>query len=484
MKKIKDLIKDLDYKVIKELDLDSSIKKICVDSRKVDLGSLFICISGENHDGHNFAAQVIDKGTVALVVERKLDLDIGQILVEDTKKAVSSIASKFYDNPSESMKVIGITGTNGKTTSTYILKHIFNELNIKTGLIGTIGVDDGEVFHSASLTTPQPLQIHKYFHKMKANKCKNVVMEVSSHSLALSRVDDVKFDIAALTNISQDHLDYHKNMEEYIKAKTKLFKLVKDFAIINTDDAQSKKFIKATDAKILLYSCQMVVSDGLYAIINKANDQGTEFTLYYEGNAYPAQTKLIGKFNIYNILLAVGVALKCGLNITDVIKAVSSFRSVPGRFERVDGIDEFSVIVDYAHTPDALENVLKSAKALTEKKLIVVFGCGGDRDKTKRPLMGNIAAAYGDLVIVTSDNPRTELPQAIIDDIIRDIKSKSYVKIEIDRKEAIKKAIRAASFGDVILIAGKGHETYQIIGKEKFDFDDRVVSKTIYNEVK
>jgi len=309
-------------------------------------------------------------------------------------------------------------------------------------------------------------------------------MEVSSHALALSRVDDVDFNISAITNISQDHLDYHKSMDNYVKAKTKLFKMTNNWAIINYDDMEKDKFINATNSKTLFYSCQKSLQDGLYAIINKANDQGTKFTLYFEKKSYEIDTKLIGRFNVYNILLAIGVTLKSGLKIEDIIKAVNSFDSVPGRFEKVEGIEDFSVIVDYAHTPDALENVLKSAKALATNKLIVVFGCGGDRDRTKRPLMGNIAAKYGDLVIVTSDNPRTESPETIIEEIIKDIKGKIYVKIEIDRKEAIKKAIEAASVGDVVLIAGKGHETYQIIGKEKHDFDDRVVSKRIYNEVK
>jgi UDP-N-acetylmuramoyl-L-alanyl-D-glutamate--2,6-diaminopimelate ligase len=273
-------------------------------------------------------------------------------------------------------------------------------------------------------------------------------------------------------------------MDDYVKAKTKLFKMTNNWAIINYDDMEKDKFINATNSKILFYSCQKSLQDGLYAIINKANDQGTKFTLYFENKSYEIDTKLIGRFNVYNILLAIGVTLKSGLKIEDIIKAVNSFDSVPGRFEKVEGIEGFSVIVDYAHTPDALENVLKSAKALASNKLIVVFGCGGDRDRTKRPLMGNIAAKYGDLVIVTSDNPRTESPETIIEEIIKDIKGKIYVKIEIDRKEAIKKAIETASVGDVVLIAGKGHETYQIIGKEKHDFDDRVVSKRIYNEVK
>jgi UDP-N-acetylmuramoyl-L-alanyl-D-glutamate--2,6-diaminopimelate ligase len=484
MKTIKELIKNLNYQLVNDLDLNLSIKEVCVDSRKVTSNSLFICIKGESSDGHEFAHQAIENGALALVVQNELDIDIGQILVKDTKSAISKIAANYYGNPSKELNVIGITGTNGKTTSTYIIKHIFDSIGKKTGIIGTIGVYDGDKVYEASLTTPQPLEIQEYFYNMKNNKCDNVVMEVSSHALALSRVDDVDFNISAITNISQDHLDYHKSMDDYVKAKTKLFKMTNNWAIINYDDMEKDKFINATNSKILFYSCQKSLQDGLYAIINKANDQGTKFTLYFENKSYEIDTKLIGRFNVYNILLAIGVTLKSGLKIEDIIKAVNSFDSVPGRFEKVEGIEGFSVIVDYAHTPDALENVLKSAKALATNKLIVVFGCGGDRDRTKRPLMGNIAAKYGDLVIVTSDNPRTESPETIIEEIIKDIKGKIYVKIEIDRKEAIKKAIETASVGDVVLIAGKGHETYQIIGKEKHDFDDRVVSKRIYNEVK
>ncbi|MFP4456164.1 MAG: UDP-N-acetylmuramoyl-L-alanyl-D-glutamate--2,6-diaminopimelate ligase [Clostridia bacterium] len=484
MKKIKELLSGLNYEVINEVNYESNIHNIYVDSREVTNNSMFICITGEHHDGHNYASQAVKNGAVVLVVEKEVDIDVSQILVKNTKKAISKIAANYYNNPSKQMNVIGITGTNGKTTTTYIIKHIFDFVGQRAGLIGTIGVNDGEQTITASLTTPQPLEIHKYFYKMYKNTCKHVVMEVSSHALALSRVDDVDFNIVALTNISQDHLDYHKNMEEYIKAKTKLFKMANSWAIINHDEIEHKKFAKNTDVDILYYSCKKAINDGLYAIINRASGEGTDFTVFYENNTYNIKTDLVGKFNVYNILLAIGIALKSDIEMIDIVNAVNSFKSVPGRFEKVNGINKFSVIVDYAHTPDALENVLKSAKSLTKNNLIVVFGCGGDRDKTKRPIMGKIAAQYGDFVIVTSDNPRTEDPKIIIEEIIRDIRDETYVKIEVDRKEAIKNAVMTANDGDIIIIAGKGHETYQIIGNTKYDFDDRLVAKNIYGEVK
>ncbi len=484
MKKIRELISGLSYKILNESNLDSEISNIYVDSREVTEESMFVCISGEHQDGHDYAKQAVEKGAVVIIVERKINLDVTQILVSDSKVAISRIAANYYNHPSNQMNVIGITGTNGKTTTTYILKYIFDFVGECAGLIGTIGVNDGKKAISASLTTPQPLEIHKYFNNMLQNNCKHIVMEVSSHALALSRVDNVNFNIVGLTNISQDHLDYHKNMEDYIKAKAKLFKMADNWAIINYDEIEHKKFVDNTSTKILYYSCKKVIRDGLYAIINKANDEGTEFTVYDQGNAHHIKTELIGKFNVYNILLAIGIALKSDIDIEDIVKAVNNFKSVPGRFERVAGIENFSVVVDYAHTPDALKNVLKSAKSLTKERLIVVFGCGGDRDKTKRPLMGKIAAQYGDIVIITSDNPRTEDPKIIIEEIIRDIRDETYVKIEVDRKEAIRRAMKKANNGDLILIAGKGHETYQIKGSKKYDFDDRVVAKNIYNEVK
>lgn len=485
MKTIKKLVDGLDYNIVNNLDLERKINLVAVDSRKAKKHSMFVCIKGDHYDGHDFAEQAVLLGATVVVVEKEIEnLKASQILVKNTKLAISKIAANFYGNPSRKMNVIGITGTNGKTTTSYIVKHIFEQVSQKCGLIGTIGVFDGISFLDTSLTTPQPLEVHKYFSQMLANNCQHAVMEVSSHSLSLHRVDDVFFDIAALTNISQDHLDYHGNMNEYINTKIKLFEKNISWAIINYDDKEHEKFIKSTKANVSGYSCLTSLSNGLYAVINRVTDKGMKFAVYYKNKPYIIETDMIGRFNVYNILLAMEIALKSQIDIESIVSAVNSFKSVPGRFEKVQGVEDISIIVDYAHTPDALENVLKTAKSLAEQRLIVVFGCGGDRDKTKRSIMGEIASIYGDVIIITSDNPRTEDPQIIINDIIKGIKNKKCVKIEISREKAIRKAIEIAAKSDIILIAGKGHETYQIIGTDKHDFDDRIVAKKIYDEVK
>ncbi len=482
--KLKDILNEI--KITKKANYkpELEIKSIHVDSREVQEGGLFVCIIGENNDGHEFALDVVKKGVYAVITSKELDLGVSQIVVENTSEAVSKIAANFYDNPTKKLNVIGITGTNGKTTSTFIVKHILDEVGEKCGLIGTIGVDTGNKFYPAVLTTPQAVDLQKHFAEMVSNGCKHVVMEVSSHALDLRRVDNIDFDIAAITNISQDHLDYHKDMGSYIKAKAKLFEMANKTSIINFDDKYKGAFIDASINRPFLYSCSSSVDNGLYAIIQRSHALGMEFDVYYNKVKYPVSTKLIGKFNAYNILLALSIVINCGVDISKAINVIESFNAVDGRFERVQGIKDFTVIVDYAHTPDALENVLRAARSITKNRLITVFGCGGDRDSTKRPLMGQISQQLSDYVIITSDNPRTEDPKRIIDDILEGVKTNNCVKIIIDRENAIKEAIIIANVGDVILIAGKGHETYQIIGKDKIDFDDRKIALKIYDEVR
>jgi UDP-N-acetylmuramoyl-L-alanyl-D-glutamate--2,6-diaminopimelate ligase len=457
------------------------------DNRRVNTGSLFICIKGYTVDGHDFAASAVKNGASAVLAERELPLNVPVIVVKDTMRAMAVLSDAFYGQPSKKLHMIGITGTNGKTTTSLIIEQIFKDAGQKTGLIGTMYTKIGDQVFEVKNTTPESLTLQKTLKKMVDEQVNTAVMEVSSHALVYGRVHGTDYNVAVFTNLTQDHLDYHKTMEEYRKAKGLLFSQLGNafnhenpkYAVLNADDPASEEYAMITSAHILTYG-----------IDNHADLQATNITMTASGTSFElvsplgirkVNIQLIGKFSIYNVLASIGAGLVSGLPLEDVIASVESVKGVSGRFEVVDAGQDFSVIVDYAHTPDSLENVLKTVQQFAKKRVFCVVGCGGDRDRTKRPLMAKIACDYATDAIFTSDNPRSEDPDQIIKDMEDGVKGEVYTAI-IDRKEAIRHAVSNASAGDVILIAGKGHETYQQIGDRTFDFDDRIVAREAIEE--
>lgn len=476
------LLKKINYQLIKG-DLGLEVNSIQYDSRKVKEGDLFVCIEGFNSDGHKYADKAVANGAKAVVCTKELSKDLVAtiIKVDDSRKALAAIAAEFYGNPAETLKVIGITGTNGKTTSSYMIRSILESAGYKTGLIGTIANYIGNEKLKTERTTPESLELHALFNQMVKQNVNYAIMEVSSHSLSLDRVYGIEFSQSIFTNLTQDHLDFHKTFENYFQAKLILFKNSKD-SIINKDDIYGQRIINELNKKNIL-SFSTEASGDLVAknIIN--HSRGAEFDLIYKGESIHIKLSIPGKYNVYNALGSAGVCIKEGISL-DKIKDGLENVVVPGRCEIVSkGYDvDFDIIIDYAHTPDGLENILSTAREFTKENLICVFGCGGDRDKTKRPLMGEIASRLSDFSIVTSDNPRTEEPMGIIEDILAGIHNDNYSVIE-NRKEAIKGAIKIAKAGDVIVIAGKGHEDYQILKDEVIHFDEREVVAEIMKEL-
>lgn len=466
------------------------IQDIVQDNRKVLPGSLFICIEGLTVDGHKFAQDAADKGAAALLSERPLDVNIPVIIVPNTKRAMAILADFFYGQPTKKMKLIGITGTNGKTTTSHLIEQILRDAGEKTGLIGTMYMKIADSILETKNTTPDSLTLQKTFKQMFDEGVESAVMEVSSHALDQGRVFGCDYDVAVFTNITQDHLDYHHTMEAYLRAKSLLFAQLGNsynhehpkFAVLNMDDSGSKQIQKETAAHIVTYG----IDDGSAQFIAKdieMNSKGTVFTLVSPEGERKVHLQLIGKFSVYNILAAISASYVLNIPLDSIIQSVEKVKGVQGRFELVHAGQHFPIIVDYAHTPDSLENVLKTVQQFVKKRIFVVVGCGGDRDKTKRPIMAQIACKYATDPIFTSDNPRSENPESIIQDMEEGVKGLSYVKI-VDRKEAIHYAIQHASEGDVVLIAGKGHETYQIIGDKINDFDDRMVASEAVQECK
>ncbi|WP_442603767.1 UDP-N-acetylmuramoyl-L-alanyl-D-glutamate--2,6-diaminopimelate ligase [Paenibacillus sp. KN14-4R] len=477
--------------VIGQLIGDSStlITGIQTDSRKVKQGDLFICIPGFVHDGHDYADIVIKSGAVALVTERLLDVTVPQLIVKDARYAMAVLASHFFNYPSTEMKVIGITGTNGKTTTSYLIEKILHDAGFQTGLMGTIQMKIGQEYIEMERTTQEALEIQRSMRKMREVGTDYCVMEVSSHALELGRVKGVHFRTGLFTNLTQDHLDYHKTMDNYHAAKTLLFGRMnntycedpskRQFAILNRDDEAYKRMSEATAAQVITYGidhpCDVRATD----ISITAN--GTEFMVHTFAGQAKFQMKLVGKFNVYNALGAIASTLVEGVPLHEIKHSLENVSVVDGRMEVVHAGQDFLVLVDYAHTPDGLRSALSTIQEFTEGKVITVFGCGGDRDRTKRPLMGKVTAELSDYLYVTSDNPRTENPDQILQDIVpglleANLPSNQYELI-VDRKEAIQKAIAEAGPKDVVLIAGKGHETYQDVNGVKHDFDDRVIAR-------
>ena len=458
---------------------DVEISGIEHDSRKVAAKNLFVCMEGSHVDGHDFIPQAVSKGAVAVLSAKKIFTPpekISALIINDMQKALAVIVPYFYDYPARKMRVIGITGTNGKTTTSYMLREIFLKAGLKVGLIGTIQILIGEKSFPVQNTTPNVIDLQKILAQMLAEKVQVVVMEVSSHALAEHRVAGVDFCAAIFTNLTQDHLDFHGTFENYLRAKTKLFDMVSrgknKTAIVNADDPSAEEILRHCRCKKISY-----------AVKNFADLRAEEISLRQGGmNFFLAPEKIslslqvTGLFNVYNALASIAAAQAENIR-PDVIKsALENFRSVPGRFERIFSDAPFEVIVDYAHTPDGVKNVLQTARQITQGKIITVFGCGGDRDHSKRPLMGSLAAKFSDVIIITSDNPRTEDPEKILDDIVSGLGEKNFERI-IDRRAAIFRAIELARAGDIVMILGKGHETYQILNTGTIHFDDREVAK-------
>ncbi len=465
---LKDLISNVDSKY-QNLDVCG----ITSDSRQVKNGYAFVCVCGAVADGHNFAQKAIESGAVVIVSERDLGL-ANQIIVEDTHKVYAKMCAAWFGNPADSLKLIGVTGTNGKTSITYMLKSVLESSGIKCGLIGTIQNMIGDEVFEAKNTTPGIYELQELFAKMKSAGCTHVLMEVSSHALDQGRVEGLCFELALFTNLTQDHLDYHKTMDNYLAAKKKLFGMCKT-AIINADDAYAMALCDGLDCEIITYSAQNDNSTYTAKNISYRPDS-VEYEFVGFGAISRMRLSTGGKFSVYNSMCAGCAALKLGISLNDISAALARLSGVKGRAEVVPTGKDFTVIIDYAHTPDGLKNILSTFRECEKNRLIVLFGCGGDRDKTKRPQMGSIASRLADFVIVTSDNPRTEEPDVIIRDILDGMKSTTTpYKVISNRIEAIKYAVKKAQKGDIIVLAGKGHETYQILNTGVIHLDEREV---------
>lgn len=454
---------------------DIDITGIAYDSRNVSEGNVFVCIKGFETDGHKFAQMAEKNGAAVIVAEDKIDVNVPVWYVDNSRVAIAEAACRYYGNPSDKFKLIGITGTNGKTTITYLVRSILEEAGICTGIIGTnqniIG-DKVLVTQSTTPTTPNALELQQLFAEMVASDAECVVMEVSSHALELERVHGCHFDVGVFTNLTQDHLDFHKTMENYLKAKAKLFD-ISDKGVVNFDDEAGKKIAKSAKCDILTVGMD---SDSKLFVKNiNISARGTDFDMEYEGRVYPMHIAIPGKFSVYNAICAAGAAIQLGIDIETIQRGLSKASGVMGRVEVVPTDTDYTVIIDYAHTPDGLENIVNTVKEFAKGRVITLFGCGGDRDNTKRSIMGEIAGRLSDYSIITSDNPRTENPDEIVAQIEEGMKkTDGEYKVIVDRREAIGYALDFAKKDDVIILAGKGQETYQIIGKEKYDFDERV----------
>lgn len=453
------------------------INKVTQDTREVEAGSLFVCIVGSLQNGHDLAKEAVQKGAVLIVASEPIDVTVPVIYVNNTMKAMALLAAAFYDYPSQDLRVIGVTGTNGKTTVTHLLDYIFHDHKEKTGVIGTMYRRIGSEVFETKNTTPDSITLQKTLREMQEGGVNTCSMEVSSHSLVQGRVWGTDFDIAIFTNLSQDHLEYHHTMEKYAEAKSLLFSQLGNgyqqdkpkFAILNFDDPVGRSFEDKTAARVFSYGIDQPAD--FKATDLSITNKGTRFNLNFENRVYEVQLQLVGKFNVSNALAAIAGAYAAGLDLSSVIQSIGDISGVRGRFEIVQGNQDFAVIVDYAHTPDGLLNVLNAVNEIKTGRVFCVVGCGGDRDRTKRPLMAEIAQKNSDTVIFTSDNPRTEDPIAILNEVVEGLKEDTYQMIP-DRREAIQAAIKHAKTNDIVLIAGKGHENYQIIGTEKIHFDD------------
>lgn len=467
-------------------NLTENVALVTYDSRRVREGSLFVAIEGYKIDGHNFIQDALKRGATAVIIQDpayKSDM-YSWVLVPNTRIALADLSSAFWSFPSGKLNLIGVTGTNGKTTTTNLITTILEDHGCKTGLIGTIHNRIGQEIIPVHHTTPEAPELQGLFQEFFSKEAVYAVMEVSSHALELHRVRGSEFDVAVFTNLTQDHLDFHGDMEKYLAAKRKLFnslgkqtrKQRRKFAIINIDDPYGRQLAEMSGVPMITYGVKNPADVKADQVEVKAS--GVKFQLRYTNQILPVSLKLTGIFNVYNALAAIAVGLVENVPIRSIIASLENIPGIPGRFETVDEGQDFTVIVDYSHTPDSLENCLKTAREFVQGRIITVFGCGGDRDKTKRPIMGEVAARLSDFVVITSDNPRSENPRDIICDIVpgvmKSMEPRQFVEI-VDRREAINLAVREAQKGDMVIIAGKGHEDYQIIGTEVLPFADQVV---------
>lgn len=469
------------------------ITGMTADSRKVKEGDLFVCLPGFTVDGHDFAQKAAEQGAVAVLAERKLALPEGivQVIVPDTRRAMAQMADLFYHSPTSRLKLIAVTGTNGKTTTTHLIDTILRDQAKKTGLIGTIHMRIGDVYEDVKNTTPDVIELQQSFQRMCAIDTEYAIIEASSHALEMGRLRGCNVHTAVFTNLTQDHLDYHKTMENYRFAKSLLFaqlgnqydgKMMKT-AVLNADDEASELFAKVTPARVITYGIEKKAD--VQADEIAITSHGTSFVVHSFAGSIAMNLKLIGKFNVYNALAATAVALAEGIPLAEIKRSLEAIQGVNGRFEPVVAGQDFTVLVDYSHTPDSLENALVTLKEIAQGRIFCVVGCGGDRDRTKRPIMAQIATKYADISVLTSDNPRSEEPAEIIAEMaagLTAVEESRYVQI-VDRREAIRYAISHARPHDCILIAGKGHETYQIIKGQVLPFDDREVAKEIIAEL-
>lgn len=456
------------------------ITGITCDSRKVKEGFVFVCIVGSLSDGHDFATKAIELGASVIVAQRDLGLK-NQIVVADTHAAFATMCANWFQNPAKDLKLIGVTGTNGKTSVTYMLKKVIEAMGYKVGLIGTIQNMIGEEIIPTSNTTPNAYDLNSLFALMKQKGCTYVIMEVSSHALDQCRVYNLNFEVAMFTNLTQDHLDYHKTMENYLEAKKRLFSMCKT-AVINNDDEYAERLMDGLTCKIITYSTGNNSTFSAKAI--NYRPASVEYELVSDDILQHIKVKTGGKFTVYNSLCAICCAMELGFDVVQVADALSKLEGVKGRAEVVPCDKGFTIIIDYAHTPDGLKNILSTFNECKKNRVIALFGCGGDRDKTKRPIMGSIAARYADYVIVTSDNPRSENPTDIINDILVGLDgTPTPFKIIENRIEAIKYSISIAKEGDIIVLAGKGHETYQILSTGTIHLDEREIVAEALKEI-
>lgn len=467
------------YKLIEGLaDIKIPDTEICLvtdNTKKVKNGCIFVCVKGESFDGHSAAAEMINKGAAVIVTERDLGLGDRQIITDNSRRFYGELCAAWFDHPEKKLKIIGVTGTNGKTTVTNVIKNILMKNGLKTGLIGTICNEIGDEIIHTDNTTPMAWDYMCLLDRMVKAGCKYAVMEVSSFGLVQHRIGPTHFEMGIFTNLTQDHLDYHKTMENYYQAKKMMFDSC-DYALINTDDEYGRRiFSEINEFEKESYGSSSEAN--YYADAIKIKSDGTSFWYCYNGKSQLVNMKMTGMFNVFNVTAAITVCLKAGIPIEDILNAVNEYNGVKGRCEIIPTGRDFTVICDYAHTPDAIENILKSVKEYTEGRLVCLFGCGGNRDAKKRPLMAKAAAKFADRLIITSDNPRDEIPEAIIDDILTGLKdSEIPFDVVVDRTEAIYHALKIAEKGDIIVLAGKGHEDYQVLpGNEHIHFDEREI---------
>ena len=460
-----------------------AINALCYDSRRATAGSLFFALPGARADGAKFAADAESRGAAAIVSATPVaGSRVPVALVPDARIAMAGIARAFYGDPSANLRCVGITGTNGKTTTAFLVKHLLDSARLRCGLLGTIRYVVGEEILPATHTTPESADVQDLLARMAASADRAVAMEVSSHALVQQRVSGIEWDAAVFTNLTQDHLDYHGTMDAYFNAKAMLFdmmfeqKLKRGKAIVNSDDRYGKFLLERFPKAVKPVTYGLGVGADFRAVDPRSDIHGTQYQLHAKGRQYLVRLPLIGRFNVYNSLAALAAVASMGLELRAAVQAIADAPQVPGRLERVPARRNFTVYVDYAHTDDALTNVLSTLRDLRPRQLLVVFGCGGDRDRAKRPLMARAAAQLADYTIVTSDNPRSEYPEDIIADILPGLHGKAFETIT-DRKDAIYHAIALAEAGDIVLIAGKGHETYQEIKGVRTSFDDVSVAR-------